>query len=114
MKIKSNEISHVLTSNFENVYSEFHFRLFTKLICKFSFYFSALSIFQNNDSFLLANQDIPGNLLWEDLYMASPNSKVILTVRDSEHAWWNSWIGFTKQESEKTGNPGHLLVKGVP
>ena len=42
-----------------------------------------------------ANQDIPGNLLWEDLYRAlikrDANTKVILTVRDSDAAWWKSW-----------------------
>ena len=31
-----------------------------------------------------ANQDFPGNFLWEDLYNASPDAKVILTVRDSD------------------------------
>ena len=41
-----------------------------------------------------ANQDMPGNMYWEDLYNASPDAKVILTVRDSEHAWWNSWYKF--------------------
>ena len=32
-----------------------------------------------------ANQDSPGNFLWEELYHASPkDTKVILTVRDSD------------------------------
>ena len=45
------------------------------------------------------NQDIPGNYLWEDLYRASPpNTKVILTVRDSDKQWWNSWSKFYIQE----------------
>ena len=30
------------------------------------------------------NQDLPGNIYWQDLYKASPQgTKVILTVRDS-------------------------------
>ena len=32
-----------------------------------------------------ANQDLPGNMLWEELYKASPKgTKVILTVRASD------------------------------
>ena len=32
-----------------------------------------------------ANQDIPGNACWEELYHASPKgTKVILTIRDSK------------------------------
>ena len=35
-----------------------------------------------------ANQDWPGNALWEELYNASPKgTKVILTVRDDEYVW---------------------------
>ena len=60
-----------------------------------------------------ANQDLPGNILWEDLYNASPyakvlleisireikfNHKVILTVRDTTEAWENSYFNFLKQE----------------
>ena len=34
-------------------------------------------------------------MYWEDLYNASsPDTKVILTVRDDENAWWNSWLKF--------------------
>jgi len=46
-----------------------------------------------------ANQDVPGNLKWEDLYRASPKgTKVILTIRDSDDVWWRSWCGFMEQE----------------
>ena len=32
-----------------------------------------------------ANQDLPGNMLWEELYKSSPKgTKVILTVRSSD------------------------------
>ena len=43
-----------------------------------------------------ANQDMPGNFLWEELYNASPNAKVILTVRDSEKQWKKSYINSIK------------------
>ena len=46
-----------------------------------------------------ANQDLPGNMLWEELYDASPKgTKVILTVRESDERWWKSWCGFMLQE----------------
>lgn len=46
-----------------------------------------------------ANQDLPGNMLWEELYDASPRgTKVILTIRESDERWWKSWCGFLKQE----------------
>jgi len=66
-----------------------------------------------------ANQDLPGNILWEDLYNASPhakvlleisitvnkfNYKVILTVRDTTEAWENSYFNFLKQEAKRRGD----------
>lgn len=49
-----------------------------------------------------ANQDLPGNVLWEDMYRASPKgTKVILTIRDNEEKWWNSWKKFIIQEYER-------------
>merc|ERR1712235_179095 len=49
-----------------------------------------------------ANQDFPGNFLWEELYQVSPaGQKVILTVRDSDEKWWKSWCGFFTQESKR-------------
>ena len=49
-----------------------------------------------------ANQDIPGNMLWEELYEASPKgTKVILTIRESDEIWWKSWCGFMLQGSLK-------------
>jgi len=49
-----------------------------------------------------ANQDIPGNFMWEQLYRALPkDTKVILTVRESEEKWWASWSGFMRQEAER-------------
>lgn len=45
-----------------------------------------------------ANQDLPGNMLWEELYDASPKgTKVILTIRESDEKWWKSWCGFMLQ-----------------
>ena len=41
-----------------------------------------------------ANQDLPGNFLWEKLYRASPNAKVILTVRENDEKWMQSWKKF--------------------
>ena len=38
-----------------------------------------------------ALQDLPGNLYWEQLYDACPDAKIILTVRDSDEIWYNSW-----------------------
>ena len=51
------------------------------------------------------NQDLPGNLLWEDLYRGmlkkDKNTKVILTVRDNDEVWWKSWCGFVTQEAQR-------------
>ena len=45
-----------------------------------------------------ANQDLPGNMLWEEMYDASPKgTKVILTIRESDEKWWKSWCGFMQQ-----------------
>ena len=41
-------------------------------------------------------QDLPTNLFWEELYNAVPNSKVILTIRDSDEQWYKSWISFNE------------------
>ena len=38
----------------------------------------------------------PGNLYWEELYNAIDNPYVILTVRDDEHVWLNSWKNFAR------------------
>ena len=61
-----------------------------------------------------ANQDLPGNLKWEELYNGSPKgTKVILTVRDSDDIWWKSWSGFMKQEISRDSigdfNKGRLF-----
>ena len=62
------------------------------------------------------NQDLPGNFLWEDLYrsLTQRNSdiKVILTVRDNDAAWWESWCGFMLQEAER-GAIGDFTIQGV-
>ena len=48
------------------------------------------------------NQDLPGNLLWEELYAAMPKgTKVILTVRDSDEIWFNSLYKFREQEARR-------------
>ena len=60
-----------------------------------------------------ANQDMPGNFLWEELYNASPNAKVILTVRDSEKQWKKSYINFVRQEAERLGNPGFWIYHAM-
>ena len=45
-----------------------------------------------------ANQDLPGNWLWEELYTALPKgTKVILTIRESDERWWRSWCDFMVQ-----------------
>jgi len=56
------------------------------------------------------NQDVPGNVYWEALYHASPNAKVILTVRDSTEAWKKSFVSFLKQENSRWGNPGFWIL----
>ena len=41
-------------------------------------------------------------MLWEELYNASsPDTKVILTIRDDEDAWWKSLTGQMKIEAPK-------------
>jgi len=52
-----------------------------------------------------ANQDVPGNFFWEDLFEHSPDAKVILTVRESSEKWKTSFINFMTQEYERFGNP---------
>ena len=56
------------------------------------------------------NQDIPGNLLWQDLYEAlvkrDGNTKVILTIRDNDEVWWRSWCNFMKQEVSRNSFAG--------
>ena len=48
-----------------------------------------------------ANQDLPGNACWEELYHASPKgTKVILTIRDSDEVWQNSMKKFYIQETK--------------
>ena len=49
------------------------------------------------------NQDLPGNFYWEQLFEKSPNAKVILSVRDDEHTWFNSWVKFNKEFSLQNG-----------
>ena len=44
------------------------------------------------------NQDHPGNIYWEELFRASPNAKVILTVRDNVDVWNRSLVRFMDQE----------------
>ncbi|CAG5089880.1 Oidioi.mRNA.OKI2018_I69.PAR.g12389.t1.cds [Oikopleura dioica] len=43
------------------------------------------------------NQDFPGNIYWEELWRANGEGKVVLTVRDNEHVWYESWINFFEQ-----------------
>merc|ERR1712126_789705 len=60
-----------------------------------------------------ANQDLPGNFLWEELYLASSkDTKVILTVRDSDEQWWKSWCGFMTQEFSRH-SIGDFCVAGL-
>jgi len=60
-----------------------------------------------------ANQDVPGNLKWEELYRASPKgTKVILTVRDSDDVWWGSWCRFMEQEIRR-GSIGDFNFQAV-
>merc|ERR1712046_273849 len=42
-----------------------------------------------------ATIDTPMNMLWEELMVHFPESKVLLTVRDDTEAWWKSfhWAG---------------------
>jgi len=38
--------------------------------------------------------DLPGNYFWEEFFERCPNSKVILTVRDNQHVWFESYRNF--------------------
>lgn len=50
------------------------------------------------------NQDVPGNLYWEQLYDAlGPDTKVILTIRDNEEVWFNSLHDFVSRSFAKFG-----------
>ncbi|CAG5098588.1 Oidioi.mRNA.OKI2018_I69.XSR.g15801.t1.cds [Oikopleura dioica] len=56
------------------------------------------------------NQDWPGNMLWEELYRASPHAKVILTVRKNDKEWFDSLIKFMIAERSACGNfPWYFL-----
>lgn len=55
------------------------------------------------------NQDFPGNFMWKDLYNASPNAKVILTVRESTEKWQKSLANYFIQENSRPGNPGSYI-----
>jgi len=47
-------------------------------------------------------QDIPSNYHWKELYdHLGPETKVILTVRDNADKWWNSYVNFFTQETER-------------
>ena len=76
-------------------------------------YFSKIRNLKNNETQIravfLANQDIPGNIYWEELFHASPNAKVIMTVRDSTQVWSRSLTRFMEQETSRHGNPGFWL-----
>jgi len=52
---------------------------------------------------------MPGNFLWEDLYTASPNAKVILTVRDNDKVWWKSLSSFFVAAAKLWSNPGYYI-----
>ena len=42
------------------------------------------------------NQDVPGNFMWEELYRGmGKETKVILTIRDSDEKWFQSLYDFT-------------------
>jgi len=44
-------------------------------------------------------QDVPWSLYWKELFEANgPDTKVILTVRDSTEKWWTSFLKFFTQE----------------
>ena len=44
-------------------------------------------------------QDVPWSLYWKELFQANgPETKVILTVRDSTEKWWTSFLKFFTQE----------------
>ncbi|CAG5079285.1 Oidioi.mRNA.OKI2018_I69.PAR.g9216.t1.cds [Oikopleura dioica] len=58
-----------------------------------------------------ANQDFPGNMYWEELYHASPNAKVIITIRDNAEVWHQSQFNFMRQEFQRLGNPGFWLYQ---
>ena len=58
------------------------------------FVFGNLKTVEYQENNFHANQDCPGNYMWEDLYDASPNAKVILTVRDSDDQFIKSITNF--------------------
>ena len=41
--------------------------------------------------------DTPACFLWEEIFRARPNAKVILCVRDDDKTWANSWARFNYQ-----------------
>lgn len=40
--------------------------------------------------------DFPGNAYWEEFYKSIEGAKVILTVRDNEDVWTDSYLKFFK------------------
>jgi len=52
-------------------------------------------------------QDVPWSLYWKELYEANgPDTKVILTVRDSTEKWWNSFDKFFSKTVMETDTCG--------
>jgi len=58
-----------------------------------------------------ATVDSPGCDVYQDLVKLYPNAKVILSVRDTDEAWWNS---FTSAMGGMTTKRYQLLVYPVP
>ena len=62
--------------------------------------------------------DVPWSLYWKELYEANgPETKVILTVRDSTEKWWTSFDKFfTKavMETDTCGFNSRLAFERLP
>ena len=53
-------------------------------------------------------------MLWEELYKASsPDTKVILTIRDDEDAWWKSLTGQMKIEAPKYSVMARVQIENI-
>lgn len=53
------------------------------------------------------NQDLPGNVFWEEMYDElggkDKKIKVILTIRDGDEIWYNSWLNFFDRNFNRYG-----------
>ena len=64
-------------------------------------------VFQNSQIFTTWLTGILGNIFWEEMYEElggkDKKIKVILTIRDGDEIWYNSWLNFFDRNFNRYG-----------